>query len=578
MKEGTKTSGEKSPTERQDRITEREEERGSVEEPAPPSVSSEAPPVSEASVPPAPPKRKRGRWTVLAAILIVIVLSGIGYLKRDSLIKLIRPSSSNQAGAPEQKGEEGAASKLKVLYWVDAMNPSHRYDHPGKAPDGMDLVPVYETGGEAPANLPEGAFRISPEKQQMIGVTYGNVAVESVAKTIRTVGRLTYDETRISHIHTKVDGWIEDVYVDFVGQLIKKGQPMLSIYSPDLLQTQEEYLLAIRGAEELGPSPFKEASVGARALLQSARKRLELWDFTDEQIQQLEKTGKPTKVTMLYAPAGGFVITRNAFPKQKVMPETDLYSIVDLSNVWIMADLYEYEAPEVKPGQTARVSLTYFPTRSYTGRVTYIYPQVDNATRTVKARIDIPNPKLDLKPDMYATVELRIDYGRQVVAPKEAVLDSGSEKVVFVALDNGYFAPRKIEAGATVDGKVIVTSGLKPGERIVTSANFLVDAESKLKSAMGGMNMPGMSHGSGAEPEKKPQQDHSTNQQSEQTAPKGQMKGHSQHPAKPERKILYWYDSMNPDYKSDKPGKAPDGMDLVPKYADEKKPKEEKPN
>jgi RND family efflux transporter MFP subunit len=521
MKEGTKTSGEGSPTEKPDGITEREEERGSVPEDAPSSVTSEPPAVSEASQLPAPAKRKRGRWTVLVSILIVVVLlGGAGYLKRDSIIKLIRPSSSNQAGAQDQEGTEGAAGKVKVLYWVDAMNPSHRYDHPGKAPDGMDLVPVYETGGEAAANLPEGAFMISPEKQQMIGVTYGNVAVESVAKTIRTVGRLTYDETKISHIHTKVDGWIEEVYVDFVGQLIKKGQPLLSIYSPDLLQTQAEYLLAIRGAEDLGPSPFKEASVGARALLQSARKRLELWDFTDEQIRQLEKTGKPTKVTTLYAPASGFVITRNAFPKQRIMPETDLYSIVDLSDVWVIADLYEYEAPEVKPGQTVRVSLTYFPTRSYTGKVTYIYPQLDNATRTVKARIEIPNPKLDLKPDMYANVELKINYGRQIVAPKEAVLDSGSEKVVFVALEGGYFAPRKIEAGATVDGKVIITAGLKPGERIVTSANFLIDAESRLKSAMGGMNMPGMSHGSGG-PENKPQQDHSAHQQSGQKAPEG---------------------------------------------------------
>lgn len=400
--------------------------------------------------------------------------------------------------------------------------------------------------------MPETAFKISPEKQQLIGVQYGTVDYQTISKSLRAVGKVAFDETKISRINPKIEGWIENVYVDFTGKLVQKGQPLLTIYSPDLVQTQEEYLLAVKGRRQLGESPFPDAVNFSESLLQSARRRLELWDITDAQIKELEKRGAPSRTMTLYAPTSGFVTTRNAFPKQRVMPETELYAIADLSNVWVIADIYEFEAADIKMGQPATVTISSYPGREFNGKITYIYPQVDNTTRTLKVRVELANKGFALKPDMYADVVLDMSYGRRLVVPQEAVMDSGSEQLVYVSLNDGYFEPRKVQLGAKVDNKFIVLGGLNEGERVVTSGNFLVDSESKLKSASGGMGMPGMDHGGGSKPK-------------EQAAPKVD---HSQHTG--ERKILFWYDPMHRAYKSDKPGKAPDcGMDLVPRYADQ---------
>lgn len=453
-------------------------------------------------------------------------------------MKLLPPKVVDQGTSAGERANAGHKTELKVLYWQDPMHPAYKSDKPGKAPDcGMDLVPVYETGaGQTMADLPEGAFQISPEKQQLIGVQYGEVAYKPAIKTLRTVGRLTYDETKIVRIHTKVEGWIENVYIDFTGKEVKKGQPLISIYSPDLLQTQQEYLLALKGRDELSESPFREAVAGSESLLQAARKRLELWDISDEQIDELEKAGKPNKTMTLYAPAGGFVLSRNSFPKQRVTPEMELYAIADLSTIWVIADVYEYEAPEIKTGQLADVTLTYYPGRVFRGRVDYIYPQLDATTRTLKVRIEVPNPKLALKPDMYANAELKIDYGRRLVIPQEAALDSGSEQLVFVSRGGGYFEPRKIQLGPKVDNNFIVLGGLKAGEKIVTSANFLIDSESRLKSATGGMGMPGMDHGgapvtgtNGANGKTTAQAGHSQHQPGNQPSPQAKPEDHLQH-------------------------------------------------
>lgn len=409
------------------------------------------------------------------------------------------------------------------------------------------------TTSSATEEMPSTAFRISPEKQQLIGVQYGTVEFQPISKSLRAVGRVAFDETKITRINPKIEGWIEDVYVDFTGKLVQKGQPLLTIYSPDLVQTQQEYLLAIKGRKQLGESPFGEAVNFSDSLIESARRRLELWDITDQQIQELEKRGTPSKTMTLYAPATGFVTTRNAFPKQRVMPDTELYSLADLSNVWVVADIYEFEAADIRLNQPATVTLASYPGREFKGKITYIYPQVESTTRTLKVRIELGNKGFLLKPDMYADVILNMNYGRRLVVPQEAVMDSGSEQLVYVSLKDGYFEPRKVQLGQKVDNKYVVLAGLSDGERVVTSGNFLVDSESRLKSASGGMGMPGMDHG---------------NSQSKQ---EGETKhDHTQTPSS-ERKILFWYDPMHPAYKSDQPGKAPDcGMDLVPKYADER--------
>jgi RND family efflux transporter MFP subunit len=398
-----------------------------------------------------PKKRPVARWVVL---LLVIGLAGASYVYRTRLLGLISKDTARTAQ-------------------------------------------THEAGTETKTNIPEGAIQISLEKQQLIGVQYGEAVYKSVSRSLRAVGRLAYDETKITRIHPKIEGWIEQVFVDFTGKQARKGDPLLSLYSPDLLQTQQEFLLARRGRDELSGSPFREAVSGSESLYQAARKRLELWDVTEEQIMEIEKTGKPSRALTLYAPGDGFVLTRNAYPKQRVTPETELYTIADLSSVWVLADIYEYEAPEVKLGQAATITLSYLPGRAYRGKVTYIYPQLDSATRTLKARIEVPNPGFTLKPDMYANVELKVDYGKRLVVPQEAVMDSGTEQTVFVAQEGGYFEPRKVRLGAKVDNEYIVLGGLKAYERVVTSANFLVDSESKLKSATGGMGMPGMNHGGG---------------------------------------------------------------------------------
>jgi RND family efflux transporter MFP subunit len=381
------------------------------------------------------------------------------------------------------------------------MNPAYKSDKPGKAPDGMDLVPVYADEGPSSEGLPPGTVKISPEKQQLIGVQYGEVTRHPLSRTIRTVGKVTFDETKVARVQTKVSGWIERVFVDFTGILVKRGHPLFTLYSPELVSTQQEYLLAARAREHLGNSSIKDIAANAVTLYDSARERLRLWDIREEEIEELEKRGTPTRTMTLYSPITGYVITRNAFSGQRVTPEVELYTIADLRTIWVLADVYEYEVPMIKLGQPAMMTLMYFPGKVFQGRVTYIYPQLDNMTRTLKVRLEFPNPDQQLKPDMYANVDLRVDYGEHLAVPQEAVLDSGNEQIVFVAREGGYFEPRRVKLGPRVGTLYAVLDGLKAGERVATSANFLIDSESQLKSALGGMAAGGHAgHGGGSPP------------------------------------------------------------------------------
>ncbi len=431
----------------------------------------------------------------------------------------------------------------KVLYWIDPMHPAYKSAKPGVAPDcGMKLVPVY-AGGGSPLSIPAGAERkvlyyrdpkdagyksqrpgsnpktgnplepvyagdlsampvgtvqITPERRQLIGITYGQVESGGGSRTIRAVGMVAFDETRIQHVHTRIDGWIDKVFVDYVGQLVAKGQPLLTLYSPEMLASQRELLLAVKAKDTMKNNPLPAAYDQSESLLQAARRRLELWDLSDAQIDRVLKTGQPIENITLYSPAGGYVTVRNAFPQLKVMPDTELYTIVDLSRVWIVADLFEYEAPNIHVGETARVSIQAVPGRTFSARVNYIQPQVDSTTRTLKVRLDMDNPGLTLKPDMYADVEFREYLPVELTVPSEAVLDSGERKTVFVDRGNGYFEPRLVTTGERGGDRVQILSGLSVGERVVTSGNFLIDSESQLKAAaagMGGMSgMPGMTN------------------------------------------------------------------------------------
>ena len=381
-----------------------------------------------------------------------------------------------------------ASGGREVLYWYDPMHPAYRANEPGIAPDcGMDLVPKYADEAQALAAMPPGTVMLSMQKQQMIGVRTEKVVMAPVQRTIRTVGHLTADETKIAHVHTKFEGWIEKVFVDFVGMRVRKGQPLFTIYSPELVSTQEEYLLALKGKQILGESPFERAALGSASLLEAARRRLELWDISAEQIEELERTGKVQRTLSVHSPIQGYVTARKAYENVFVTPGTEIYSIVDLGNIWALAMVYEYELPFIRLGQRATMSLSYLPEKQYRGRVTYIYPLVDPKSRTVKIRIEFRNPRMELKPEMYADVEIQVDYGRRIVVPAEAVLDSGMRQIVFLARPNGHFEPREIKVGPRLEDRTIVLAGLEAGEEIVTSGNFLIDSESRLTSATGSM-------------------------------------------------------------------------------------------
>ena len=397
------------------------------------------------------------------------------------------PLAQNTANTSGMSSKDAAAGERKILYWVDPMHPAYKSDKPGIAPDcGMTLVPKY-ADDQSMAKMPMGTVTISPEKQVLAGVRTAVVERKSLVRDIRTTAQIVADETRIAHVHVKVAGFIDKVYVDFVGQLVKKGQPLFTLYSPDLVSTQEEYLIAKRGNATLGNAPFQEVADGSQSLLQSARQRLKLWDISDEQIKELDVTGKVSKDLTFYSPITGFVTDRKVFPQTSVTPDTELYTVSDLSTVWADADIYEYEVPFVHLGQRVSLTLSYSPGKTYTGTISYIYPTVDPQTRTVKARIQIPNPGFALKPQMFADAELHVDYGIKILVPQEAVLNSGTEQHVFVVHDGGMFEPRKITVGPVVDGNAVVLTGLRAGETIVVSGNFLIDSESGLKTAMNGM-------------------------------------------------------------------------------------------
>ncbi|MBI5967903.1 MAG: efflux RND transporter periplasmic adaptor subunit [Deltaproteobacteria bacterium] len=327
--------------------------------------------------------------------------------------------------------------------------------------------------------------QISPERQQMIGVRFGTVEKKNLEKIIRTVGRIDYDEKRLVTVSPKIGGWIEDLYVNFTGKYVKKGEPLLTIYSPELVSAQEEYLIALRTAKSLVKS--------GSSLVEPARRRLKLWDITDDQIKALEESGQVRKTLTLHSPFDGFVLERTAYQGMNVMPGMALYRLADLSVVWLYADIYEYELPLIRLGQQATIQLSYYRGETFKGKVIYIYPYLDPATRTAKVRFEFSNPHEKLKPEMYANVEIKVPLGTKLAVPEGAIIDTGLRQVAMIDRGSGYFEPREVKIGTKVDHYYVVIRGLKEGERVVTSANFLIDSESKFKEAVGGM--AGMEHG-----------------------------------------------------------------------------------
>jgi Cu(I)/Ag(I) efflux system membrane fusion protein len=355
---------------------------------------------------------------------------------------------------------------------------------------GLTMESIQKEGkmrGVAP-----GTVQISPEKQQLIGVKFGTVEMRSLEKVIRTVGRVDYDEKRIVTISPKIGGWIEDLFVDFTGRFVRQGEPLLTIYSPELVSTQEEYLVALRARKDLIKSPFPEVAASGNSLAESAKRRLKLWDISDDQIRALEESGQAKKTLTLYSPFSGFVLEKMAYKGMSVMPGMALFKLADLSVVWLYADIYEYELPFIRLGQQASIQLSYLPGETFMGRTIYIYPSLNPETRTAKVRFEFPNTHGKLKPEMYANVEIKVHLGQKLAVPEGAIIDTGLRQMAIIDKGSGYFEPREVKVGAKVDNFYEVIKGLKAGERVVTSANFLIDSESRLKEAVG--SMAGMEH------------------------------------------------------------------------------------
>ncbi len=374
---------------------------------------------------------------------------------------------------------------LSVFYGESAVAQEHAGhgtpSPPEKTRQSAAKAPVKE-------QEPLPSITLSPDKVQLIGVRTAVAAYHAVDRHIRTVGKVEPDETRLAFVNTKISGWVKKLSIDYTGQQVVKGQPLLSIYSPDLVTAQEEYLLALRSVKTAQTSTqgFAELDASRKELLESARRRLLLWDITEEQIAELEQSGRPKTDITLQAPLDGIVLEKMVLEGTYVTPGMNLYKIADLSKVWIVADVYEYEAPLVKVGQEARVSFPYEPGESFIASVIYVYPVLDPMTRTIKVRLAAKNPNLKFKPEMFANVEIKASSGERLAIPTEAVLDSGPRKIVYVEKKPGVYEMREAALGIRGEKYVEVLRGVRKGERVVTSGNFLIDSESQLRAGPGG--------------------------------------------------------------------------------------------
>ena len=433
----------------------------------------------------------------VSLILVSIVLaSALIFFWNQAPASWLQETFSGEHQLVPVTGEDG-----EIEYWTCTMHPSVRMKDPGTCPIcAMDLVPVLKRSPAALANgstnsaqqlaRDKSTFTVDPRRQQLINVQTTEVEVRSLEKVIRTVATLELDETRIEYVHPKIQGWIDKVFVDFTLQHVNEGDPLFSIYSPELVSTQEEYLLALKTAENLADSPFEHVSSGARSLFQATRRRLELFDITDEQIEQLEKSGQVQKYLMVYSPASGYVMEKNAFPNMYVTPETRIYTIADHTRIWAYVKIYENEISYVHEGQRVAMSTTAYPGEVFGGNITYVYPHLNEKTRTMRVRLEFPNPDLKLKPGMYSNIEIQVPLGATLAVPKSAVLRTGKRDLVFVDLGSGQMQLRQVEIGATASGYYEILKGLKPGERVVSAANFLIDAESKVQGVEASWETP----------------------------------------------------------------------------------------
>lgn len=381
-----------------------------------------------------------------------------------------------------------ARHERKVLYYRNPMDPSVHAEAPTKDPMGMDYVPVYDDEAAAPSAVAGRApIDLSPERRTALGIRTAPAIEENVFRLIRTVGKVAVDERRVHHVHSRFEGYVERLDVNYTGREVRKGENLLSVYSPELLATQQEYLLAYKARQELAESGVDTAVKGGVDLLAAARQRLLNWGIQPHQIRELEKTGTTSRTLDLHSDVAGYVVQKMVNEGQRVMPTDTLFDVADLSRVWVIADLYESDLPLVKVGTEVAVTVPYLPGRTWQGPVSWISPTVDDKTRTVKLRVEVDNADGQLKPDMYADVQLRAALGMGVLVPDTAIVHTGERNLVFVEQAEGRLMPREVQVGAKTEHGTQILSGLQAAERVVTSANFLLDSESSLKAAVAGM-------------------------------------------------------------------------------------------
>lgn len=374
------------------------------------------------------------------------------------------------------------------------------------APQALPSAHEHQAGASAPthpqaqAQQPEQAeetpsVEIPTEKQQLMGVKTAEVSVRTLRKVIRTVGLIEYDERKISTVNTKFEGWVEKLYVDYNGKYVKKGEPLADIYSPELVATQQEFINLLKWAKKRGAPPSLppsnegvNASVSemlardADVMIEAAKQRLRLWDISEAQINKIGENGKPIRTLTLYSPVNGYVVQKMAIQGMKVMPGEKLFDIADLSSLWVLADIYENELAMVKAGEIAKITLSYFPEKEFSSRVDYVYPSISGTTRSAKVRFEVPNYGGKLKPQMYTNIEVKIDLGKRLSIPDEAVIDTGTRQIVYVDKGDGNFEPREVSLGVRGEGMREVVMGLKAGEKVASAATFLIDSEAQLKN------------------------------------------------------------------------------------------------
>ncbi len=380
---------------------------------------------------------------------------------------------------PIKNDNKKSSGERKIIYWRAPMDPNEIYDAPGKSKMGMDLVPVYEdeAGGS-------GIVTIDPEVQQNMNIKTAKVEVKQLSSKVTTNGVLATNETSEYIVTTRINGWIEKLYVNYTGQQISKGSKLMDIYSPELVSAQQELLTALSYQNSVNESSLKSIRESGNELVKNSMRKLELLEVSDDEIKRLIDTREVKTYLTLYAQKSGTVLEKNIVDGQKVMGGMPLLKIANLSTLWLMADIYEYELAKVKVGSKASVIFNFLPGKIYEGRVSFIYPTLDTKSRTVKIRIELNN-RGELKPSMFANITIEgEDLGKKPVVPENAIIRSGLKDVVIISLGDGKFKPQEVKLGGYANGYYQVLSGLSEGNTIVTSAQFLIDSESNLKSAI----------------------------------------------------------------------------------------------